>query len=103
MYVVHKKACFVRAFIVILGPIILSITSLFPYLELSPLSLISTAVWHITQGVQHTDAPTSPPMSPSMLYLSLASCLRRRVGMQGMKQPSRQYSRPLLPRSLAVP
>ena len=30
----------------------------------------------------------------SMLYLSLASCLRRRVGMQGMMQPRRQHRMP---------
>merc|ERR1719318_1667752 len=29
-----------------------------------------------------------------MLYLSLASCLRRSAGMQGMKQPKRQHKMP---------
>merc|ERR1719427_154427 len=77
--------------------------SIFPFwLLLSPLSLISTAVWHMTHAVQQNEVPTSPMVSPSMLYLSLASCLRRRVGMHGMMQPSKQYNNPLLPMSSAV-
>ena len=37
-----------------------------------------------------------------MPYLSLASPLRQKMGMQGTKQEMRQHRKPLWPRSLAL-